>query len=295
MNCPSAGQCSEADSGRGWGARMLAEDDAAGGGDAGGASTGRVEGAEAAPAGAVLPPFREVLSWVACDKCEKWRQLSEESLAQYEDKAFHCSYLPGVDCDTPEEAFSDPVDAAALNSGKPGKVVFCPSCRAPLERGHRGREKVSSVLERHYRVLPLCRPLEATTPETVVSLIVDLSDRLPYRAVEHEAPALLPAARARGQQPGPSSGMPMRAYALPCIHSPVRVTRGGCAARCWAHASPPAHITHRALTCRVTRAERESAACRCRCRVACAAERVCTLSLARAQTQTQDLSVSNSK
>ena len=44
----------------------------------------------------------EVLSWVACDKCEKWRRLTEGSLAQYQDKAFHCSYLPGFDCSTPE-------------------------------------------------------------------------------------------------------------------------------------------------------------------------------------------------
>jgi len=132
-------------------------------------------------------PFVSLLSWVACDKCEKWRRLSEESLAQYEDKAFHCSYLPGVDCDTPEEASNDLVDGAALNSGKHSKVAICPSCRTPLERGQRGREKVSIVLERHYRVFPLCRPLEATTPVTVASLIVDLSDRLPYRAVEHEA------------------------------------------------------------------------------------------------------------
>ena len=80
------------------------------------------------------------------------------------------------------------VDGAALNSGKHSKVAICPSCRMPLERGQRGRERVSIVLERHYRVFPLCRPLEATTPETVASLIVDLSDRLPYRAVEHEAP-----------------------------------------------------------------------------------------------------------
>lgn len=43
-----------------------------------------------------------VLSWVACDKCEKWRRLNEGSLAQYQDKAFHCTYLPGFDCSTPE-------------------------------------------------------------------------------------------------------------------------------------------------------------------------------------------------
>ncbi len=227
---------------------MLAEDAAAGGGDAGGARTRRVEGDEAAPADALLAPFREVLSWVACDKCEKWRRLSEESLAQYEDKAFHCSYLPGVDCDTPEDAFNDPVDAAALNSGKPGKFVVCPSCRAPLERGQRGRERVSSVLERHYRVLPLCRPLEATTPETVVSLIVDLSDRLPYRAVEHEAPLSFPR-RARGQQPGPAACL--CAHAVPCIQMPVHVTHGlRCAllGACITSGSTHAHTLSRART-----------------------------------------------
>jgi hypothetical protein len=160
-------------------------------GNAAGPGKRKGESAEAAP-GLTL------LSWVACDKCEKWRRLSEESLAQYEDKAFHCSYLPGVDCDTPEETSNHLVDDAALNSGKHSKVAICPSCRTPLERGQRGRERVSVVLERHYRVFPLCRPLEATTPETVASLIVDLSDRLPYRAVEHEAIAPPPSS-----QPGP--------------------------------------------------------------------------------------------
>ena len=130
--------------------------------------------------------FQEVLSWVACDKCEKWRQLSEESLAQYQDKAFHCSYLPGVDCDTPEEVFHDMVERDKLLPGKSGKRVVCPTCRVSMERGQKGREKVSSVLERHYRFSAVCRPLEATTPLTVASLIIDLSDRLPYRAVEHE-------------------------------------------------------------------------------------------------------------
>jgi hypothetical protein len=63
------------------------------------------------------------------------------------------------------------------------KVVFCPTCQVGLERGQRGREKRYSVLERHYRVLPVCRPAEEVTPATIASLIVDLSDRLPYRAV----------------------------------------------------------------------------------------------------------------
>ena len=63
------------------------------------------------------------------------------------------------------------------------KLVVCPTCQVGLERGQRGREKKYSVLERHYRVLPVCRPAEEVTPATIASLIVDLSDRLPYRAV----------------------------------------------------------------------------------------------------------------
>jgi hypothetical protein len=49
----------------------------------------------------------EVLSWVACDKCEKWRRLTEGSLLQYQDEFFQCSFLPGFDCSTPEETFSE--------------------------------------------------------------------------------------------------------------------------------------------------------------------------------------------
>lgn len=121
----------------------------------------------------------DLLSWVACDSCEKWRRLSEGSFAQYQDKAFHCSFLPGVDCSTPEE----PYDDAPTAQGKHGKLVYCATCKVALERGQRGRERKSTVLARHYAAVPSCRPLDQTTPAIVASLIIDLSDRLPYRAV----------------------------------------------------------------------------------------------------------------
>lgn len=143
-------------------------------GSAGGAVTASISEQPAAAA--------ELLSWVACDSCEKWRRLSEGSLTQYQDKAFHCSFLPGVDCSTPEEPYND-APAAALLPGKHGRLVHCATCKAALERGQRGREKKSTVLERHYMVVPSCRPLDQTTPATVASRIIDLSDRLPYRAV----------------------------------------------------------------------------------------------------------------
>ena len=166
------------------------------------------------PAGlldAAKMPGGEVLSWVACDKCEKWRRLTEGSLLQYQDEVFQCSFLPGFDCSTPEETLSAEQEqeqhlgrkskACIFGLNYPplvlnkcgyfdifsvkmqSKLVFCPTCQVGLERGQRGREKKNSVLERHYRVLPVCRPADEVTPATVASLIVDLSDRLPYRAV----------------------------------------------------------------------------------------------------------------
>ena len=166
------------------------------------------------PAGlldAAKMPGGEVLSWVACDKCEKWRRLTEGSLLQYQDEVFQCSFLPGFDCSTPEETLSAEQEqeqhlgrkskACIFGLNYPllvlnkcgyfdifsvkmqSKLVFCPTCQVGLERGQRGREKKNSVLERHYRVLPVCRPADEVTPTTIASLIVDLSDRLPYRAV----------------------------------------------------------------------------------------------------------------
>jgi len=130
-----------------------------------------------------VPDVPPPVNWVACDKCEKWRQLTEGSPALYQDKAFHCSYLSGVDCSTPEEAFDESPDGESNVRVKSGKSVSCPTCNLALERNHRGREQVSRVLERHYVHRPACRPLEETTPGTVASRIIDLSDRLPYRAV----------------------------------------------------------------------------------------------------------------
>jgi len=130
-----------------------------------------------------VPDVPPPVNWVACDKCEKWRQLTEGSPALYQDKAFHCSYLSGVNCSTPEEAFDESPEGASNVRVKSGKCVSCPTCNLALERNHRGREQVSRVLERHYVHHPACRPLEETTPGTVASRVVDLSDRLPYRAV----------------------------------------------------------------------------------------------------------------
>ena len=78
---------------------------------------------------------REMQSWVACDKCEKWRRLNEGSLAQYQDKAFHCSELPGVDCDTPEEAYNDALEMDPRKNllMKQGKTVICPTCHLVLD------------------------------------------------------------------------------------------------------------------------------------------------------------------
>jgi hypothetical protein len=131
------------------------------------------------PAGApAVVGTGELLSWVACDSCEKWRRLSEDSLAQYQDKAFHCTFLPGVDCTTPEEPYNA---ALTAQEARGGKVVVCPTCKVTVERAH--REKKNACLERHYLSVPSCRPLEDTTPQTIATLIIDLSDRLPYKAV----------------------------------------------------------------------------------------------------------------
>ena len=89
---------------------------------------------------------REMQSWVACDKCEKWRRLNEGSLAQYQDKAFHCSELPGVDCDTPEEAYNDTLESGAQNKLliKRGKTTICPTCHLELDLN---KKKARVVLE----------------------------------------------------------------------------------------------------------------------------------------------------
>ena len=59
-------------------------------------------------------PFSKaaISNWVACDSCEKWRRLSEGSPTQYQNIAFHCSFLPGVTCSTPEEPYTDAPAAA---------------------------------------------------------------------------------------------------------------------------------------------------------------------------------------
>jgi len=52
------------------------------------------------------------------------------------------------------------------------------------------RETAASALERHYRAAPSCRPVADATPTTIVNLVLDLSDRIPYRGVISTDPRL---------------------------------------------------------------------------------------------------------
>ena len=136
-----------------------------------------------------------ILTWAQCDLCSKWRQLpSNVSIDQ--NTAFSCSDVKGWNCDMPEEQASgqfelaqsqyDGTQVTVRDSGsteestasaqiQPSKTVLCPCCGVVVQ-----------VLEDHYRLSPQCQPPDEITPYWVSGLVLDLSDRIPYRAVMHK-------------------------------------------------------------------------------------------------------------
>eukprot|EP00960_Hanusia_phi_P024011 708166-Hanusia_phi.AAC.2 len=146
------------------------------------------------PANMILANDTDVLAhrqlWAQCDSCSKWRRL-QQGFSLDSNATFVCSDLEGWSCKDPEENADGLLDAedrdatdssGAKRNTKRGYAV-CPSCKAIVERGKGGREKLTRVLEKHFHTSPLCRPLDKTTPRIVAAIVLDLSDRLPYKAV----------------------------------------------------------------------------------------------------------------
>uniref|UniRef100_A0A7S4PJX1 CW-type domain-containing protein n=1 Tax=Guillardia theta TaxID=55529 RepID=A0A7S4PJX1_GUITH len=128
--------------------------------------------------------------WAQCDLCSKWRRLKQDYSLD-SNATFVCSDLEGWSCKDPEENADGLLDAeehdandssGVKRNAKRGYAV-CPSCKSIVERGKGGREKLTRVLEKHFHASPLCRPIDKTTPRIVAAIVLDLSDRLPYRAV----------------------------------------------------------------------------------------------------------------
>jgi len=68
------------------------------------------------------------------------------------------------------------------------RTVGCKTCQASVTQLN--RETAASAFERHYRAAPACRPVADATPTTIVNLVLDLSDRIPYRGVINTDPRL---------------------------------------------------------------------------------------------------------
>ncbi len=139
-----------------------------------------------------------ILTWAQCDLCGKWRQLPSDTSIDHA-MAFSCADVKGWNCEIPEQPASgqfevaispndfgpesaeilDPENSVASsrqNSNVCSQTsALCPSCGAGVP-----------VLEDHYRLSPLCRPPREITPYWVSGLVLDLSDRIPYRAVTHK-------------------------------------------------------------------------------------------------------------
>jgi hypothetical protein len=136
-----------------------------------------------------------LLTWAQCDLCSKWRQLpSDVNIDQ--NTTFTCTDVKGWNCDMPEEPasgqFELPLsskdstgnatehptvakDTPVTNSETQTAKKLCPSCGAGVQG-----------LEEHYRLSPQCQPSKEITPNWVSGLVLDLSDRIPYRAVTHK-------------------------------------------------------------------------------------------------------------
>lgn len=135
-----------------------------------------------------------LLTWAQCDLCSKWRQLPS-GINIDQNTTFSCTDVAGWNCDMPEEQASgqfelpqSPKDVgSALPSEKSkappsaqsqshtSKKVLCPNCGVGVQ-----------ALEDHYRLSPQCQPSREITPYWVSGLVLDLSDRIPYRAVTHK-------------------------------------------------------------------------------------------------------------
>jgi len=84
---------------------------------------------------------------------------------------------------------ASPISSSARPRGKgkgkaqrrhpPKRIHTCPTCGTRLEHTRGSREK-------HFRLYPACRPPEEMKPHIAAGLVLDLSDRLPYRAMQRK-------------------------------------------------------------------------------------------------------------
>mmetsp|Transcript_489 Transcript_489/g.1023 ORF Transcript_489/g.1023 Transcript_489/m.1023 type:complete len:545 (-) Transcript_489:337-1971(-) len=154
------------------------------------------EAAEPVDAGKIADA--NILTWAQCDICGKWRQLPSDTSIDHT-MAFSCADVKGWNCDIPEQPASGQFEVAispnelgpepaelldpanSISSSRQSSNVcsqtsaLCPGCGAGVP-----------ALEDHYRLSPLCRPPREITPYWVSGLVLDLSDRIPYRAVTHK-------------------------------------------------------------------------------------------------------------